>query len=508
MRVIYRLVKLVAFRIERESKMLKKFVERFRMNRVWRPTRGSVMPIFAVMSLPVLLSAGVGVDMTRLSMARTTLQSAVNGAALAGATTGATQSPSTANGVATTVATNYFNGVTNVPGGASNVAVSSLVVTPQTVNGSSYQVSVVATGSMKTVFMGLGNLLPGVSGLDKMPLSVHATANNTSVPGSQAAGVQPILNKGYIGSSAWDWNQAYLYPVPYFPYTTTPDYAKLPDVSQFYKIGDNCASSSSQYRAGAASNGGSLCNGDGVHPSNCSLQGTATSVPFFDPGQPLAIFTMNMTSGLWTNGGASPDNRNYNQAYGAVPGSCQVMSSAYLGLGQPPSQNIDNSAITLNELNIAAILSGTISLYISPYQGLTNPLSHLALPSWDASVNALPLNDCALILQAVDPSNLPLAPPGVNNSNTQCFSSIASSNTASGDPASGRQLANLSCNQMAGRTIEYWFNDMGGGNISGTLPPVDPRDYNNLEFSIRCTGTTATPGRVNGPASSTVSLLH
>jgi len=462
------------------------------------------------MSLPVLLSAGVGVDMTRLSMARTTLQGAVNGAALAGATTGAAQSPSNANGVATTVATNYFNGVTNIPGGASNVVVSSLVVTPQTVNGNSYQVSVVATGSMKTVFMGLGNLLPGVSGLDKMPLSVHATANNTSVPGSQAAGVQPVLNTGYVGSNAWDWNMAYLYPVPYLSDGTTPDYGTLqPDVSQYYKIGDNCVPSSGEHKPGKPEDGGSLCNGDGVHPSNCSLQGTATSVPFFNPGQPLAILTINMTSGLWTNGGKKDKaDRNYNQAYGAVPGSCQVMSSAYLSLGQPPSQHINDSSINLNKLNNAAFGNSPSLQYISPYVGYNNPTATLPLPSWDASVNTLPLNNCALILAAVDPSNLPSAPPHMDGTNTQCFSSTASSNLVSGDSASGRQLANLSCNQMAGRTIEYWFNDMGGGAINNARPPIDPRDYNNLEFSIRCTGTTTTPGSVNGAASSTVSLLH
>ena len=480
------------------------------MNWARRPIRGSVMPIFAVMSLPVLLSAGVGVDMTRLSMARTTFQSAANNAALAGATTGPAQPPSTADAVATTVATNYFNGVTSVPGGASNVTVSSLVVTPQTVNGNSYQVSVVATGSMKAVFMGLGNLLPGVSGLGKMSLSVHATANNTSVPGSMAAGVQPILNTGYVGSNAWDWNQAYLYPVPYLSDGKTPDYGTLqPDVSKYYKIGDNCLASSGEYKHGKPRDGGSLCNGDDDTPSNCILQGTATSVPFFDPGQPLAILTINMTSGLWTNGGKKDKaDRNYNQAYGAMPGSCQVMSSAYLSLGQPPSQHIDDSATILNTLNATAIGNNTISAYLSPYVGHNNPNSNLPLPSWDTSVNALSLNNCALILAAIIPNSPPAAPPNIDSTNTQCFSSTASSDKVTGDPVSGRQLANMSCNQMAGRTIEYWFNDMGGGAINNAHPPIDPRDYNNLEFSIRCTGTTTTPGSINGAASSTVSLLH
>lgn len=102
---------------------------------------------------------------------------------------------------------------------------------------------------------------------------------------------------------------------------------------------------------------------------------------------------------------------------------------------------------------------------------------------------------------------MPTKPPNIIAPLDQCFSSTVSTDTVSGDPASGRQFANMSCSQIAGRTFEYWFNDMGGGQAPGVSGTVDERDYNDLKFVVQCTSTTTKTGGVNGAASSTVSLL-
>jgi len=93
-----------------------------------------------------------------------------------------------------------------------------------------------------------------------------------------------------------------------------------------------------------------------------------------------------------------------------------------------------------------------------------------------------------LVVQNIDPNAVPSAPPPLAPGN--CFSVTDTSETVS-----GKEYANLSCNQMAGRTFMYWFNDMG-------WYPVDDKDYQNLSFSFRCTpGSSSTSGIVTTPVS-------
>ena len=245
----------------------------------------------------------------------------------------------------------------------------------------------------------------------------------------------------------------------------TPDYANYPtDPSKFYQIGSNCSSGKSH-----AWSSSSLCNT--VASQNCTVQGAASApapIPAVSPNQPLAIMVVNMTSGVGNYGGNS---------FGTKVGSCQVFTSALLSLQQAPSQLADQSATKLNGINATAILRNASLKYVAPIGQTTT--------------YAAETNNCALLVQVVDPNNLPNVPPYSGS----CYSPSDPTETQS-----GKQYANLSCAQMNGRTFMYWFNDMGGGG--------DDKDYNDLSFSITCSAPAGT-GTGTGASNSnlTVSLL-
>jgi len=60
--------------------------KRAKWSRHWSDRRGSISLIMAESALPLMIAVGAGVDMTRLTLAKTALQSVVGGAALADAT--------------------------------------------------------------------------------------------------------------------------------------------------------------------------------------------------------------------------------------------------------------------------------------------------------------------------------------------------------------------------------------------------------------------------------------
>ena len=440
--------------------MLGRLLGKCRISRTRRTVRGSVMPIFAAMSLPVLMSVGVGVDMTRLTLAKSALQGAVDGAALAAARAGGNQPDvATANTTAISVATNFFNGAAQGP----SVTVSAPTVTPAPA-AANYQVSVTAQGTMKTVFLGAARYIGLGTSLDIITIKAQATASNLATPGSLQAAAQPVMNSGHVSADAWDWNSAYLYAVPLKADGVTPDYATYPDPSKFYQIGNNCSSAKSTNWSSS-----SLCNAAASRA--CVLQDAITSpapIPAVLPNQPLAIIVINMTSGIKNYGGNS---------FKAQPGSCQVFTSARLSLQQPPSYLADQSAGILNSINAAAILRHTIPTYVIPDGQKTKYATEAA--------------NCTLLVQVADPNNLPTTAPYTNS----CYSPSDPTETQS-----GKQYANLSCAQMNGRTFLYWFNDMGGGG--------DDMDYNDLSFSITCSApSNAGGGTGTNNSNLTVSLL-
>ncbi|MGH7013600.1 MAG: TadE/TadG family type IV pilus assembly protein [Stellaceae bacterium] len=161
-----------------------------------RDTEGTVAVLFGVLLIPLVVAAGVGVDYGRAALVRATLQSAVDAAALAGAS--AYTSPS-AQSAATALAQDYVTKSTAaMPAG---VTVTSTTVTPG-ISGSgnnvAYTMSVSATLSVPSLFMAV------VTG----PMSVTASAK------AQNPVVTASFDMGGFISYACDTNEIYWYIVP------------------------------------------------------------------------------------------------------------------------------------------------------------------------------------------------------------------------------------------------------------------------------------------------------
>jgi len=159
-------------------------LQAFRMAR-----RGAIAVLFAVMMIPLILATGAAVDFARLEVLRTSLQSVVDGAALAGASALCLSTGSTS---AVTVAKDYFTqGVTSL---ATTATVSSPAVTvPSTI-----QVTVKATATLQYSFM---NLIGST-------LSVPVTASAEG-PAYQLQ----VTKSGGFTSTAYDADSIYFYTV-------------------------------------------------------------------------------------------------------------------------------------------------------------------------------------------------------------------------------------------------------------------------------------------------------
>ena len=431
------------------------------------------------------MSVGVGVDMTRMTLARSALQSAVDGAALAAAAAGGySTNASSADTNATYAATGYFNGNYTHGGQGPSVSLmsvacpsgppSSLCITPPPTGSSGYKVSVAAQGTMSTTFLGVAKLVGGTannSSITTVTIKAQATANNVTTPGTSP---QVVINSGHVNANAGDWNTGYLYAVP-LDANGNPNFLYIPTGSQLYRLGTNCTPGANIYCSSSAA-------------KNCNIvdaNDASTATPAVTPNQPLAILIINVTNGRGSPSDVTGLIGGYQaNGYGAKEGSCQVFATANLSVGQSPSQysdsigtassNYTTSAYILNTINAAAISRGAISQYIPP-PGQTTAYSIL---------NTSTANNCSLIIQNIDPNSSPQNPPYSGS----CFSS-----TSSADTQSGKQFANLSCAQTAGRTFMYWLNDMGGVG--------EDFDYNDLSFSLRCTGggSSSTPGSATTP---------
>ena len=405
----------------------------------WRRVRDDRRGVVAVMTaasmVPLLISVGVGIDMSRLAMAKAALQAATDEAALAGAASyQAAGQSATAQGVATS----YFNRATGLQGALLGNPSASVNAAPGKYSASiqSNNVTVTATATMSTTFLNLASIT-------SLKVTATATAGNPWV--------QPVISSGFLGSSAGDWNSVYMYAVPLLP-TGQPIWNYIPKQNQLYEIASNCSAAfSSSWKTGAQ------CNAwpGAVVPANQTF-------PPVTANQPLAFVLFNQT---W---GQSPHNsgQNANQ-YGSVSGDMRLIATAAVALGAGPAALDDPSS----------------NLYTSPdyYTGLvfgiTSPPNSTRppdAPSHYSDVNNSPTPNCSLLVQVIDPANPPSLPPLPNGS---CYSL---SNTAA-----GLQYANLSCAQMAGRTFVYWFNDMGGNS--------DDKDYNDLWFSVRCVPSPSSP---------------
>lgn len=151
--------------------------------------RGTVAVLAAIMLVPLLLATGAAVDFSRVEIVKRSLQSVVDGAALAGASTLA-QSTDTTNAV--NVATDYFN-----KGAASLNAVA--IVGSATVSvPNSVTVTVSTTASLS---YGFTSLFGGT-----LSIPVTATAEGPAY-------TLQVTNTGGFSSSAYDSDSVYFYTV-------------------------------------------------------------------------------------------------------------------------------------------------------------------------------------------------------------------------------------------------------------------------------------------------------
>ncbi len=164
--------------------------------RLSRETNGTVAVLFGVMLVPLIIAIGAGLDYGRDAAIRAKLQSAVDGAALAGAS--AYTSPA-AQSQATALAQDYVGkGTAALPSG---VTVTSSTITPGTTgsgNTLAYTMAVTVTISVPPLFL---TLIRG-----PVAVTVSAKAKNPVVTAT-------ISGNGFK-SSACDANSVYWYIVP------------------------------------------------------------------------------------------------------------------------------------------------------------------------------------------------------------------------------------------------------------------------------------------------------
>lgn len=380
--------------------------------------RGSVAVIFALMLIPILLAVGMAIDLTRQSNAQSAFQSTVDAAALAGATV---YTSTTTASTASQVASRYF--VTNkLPTGVTLIGTPTIVAQAGTMyNGqNSYNVTVTANATISTTFMSIAKF-------KTLNLNATATAGNPLL--------QAKITVGPTGSFAADFNSVFMYPIP-MGSNNLPDYTAFPPASSFYQISSNCNSGNGDWNSNAK------CNGEFA-----SVIYPGQTIPVIPATTPLAFAFVNQTNAAEQ----ATVNSGYRQGYGNTSLNYEFLFSAPLSIGKSPTLYANNPSPIYNLAN-----------YFTGFGSQTQ--ANTTYPTADAPA----ASNCALQITVVDPNNLPTNPP---------YPGVCLSPT---DPRSGFQYANLSCNQMAGRTFEYWWNDMGGY--------TDDKDYKNMYYTVSCIG--------------------
>lgn len=164
--------------------------------RLARDADGAVAVLFALLSVVIALAVGAAVDYSRAAEVRATLQSAVDAAALAGASDyTALSAQSTAQALAQDYVT---RGAAALP---SNVSITSTTITPGTTgsgNNVAYTMSVSVTVSVPTTFLSVYE--------KSITVAASATAKNPVVTAS--------FDVGSFVTYACDINEIYWYIVP------------------------------------------------------------------------------------------------------------------------------------------------------------------------------------------------------------------------------------------------------------------------------------------------------
>ncbi len=237
------------------------------LSRLSADETGAIAVTFALLLIPMALIVGAAVDYGRMVQFRSSLQSAVDQAAIAGA---AVFTDPTRSATATQVATNYFN---------STLLTSNLSISPPNVssnsngtinaalgNATAYTVTVSATAKVSTTLMSL-------------VISVghhHGNGHRWSIPV-----VTPQLVFTNVNSVACDGNSAYLYEVPLKSGGGGYDYSSVPAWTTTGNLYNNYYMIGSSYQA---------------LPSGQVL-------PAISANQPLGVALVNLTDGNTGNSG-------------------------------------------------------------------------------------------------------------------------------------------------------------------------------------------------------------
>lgn len=276
---------------------------------------GAIAMSYALLFIPLIVAIGCAVDYARMVQYRSSLQAAVDEAALAGAA--AFTDPGQQD-QAIAVATNYFNRA---------ILPSRIALTPPTVtadaNGTTnagaaaHTVTVSATATVATTIMSLftpwGNI------------SAAATAGDPVVT--------PQMVISHVNWWACDGNTVYLYQVPKNKNGSGYDYSSVPPFS----VADG-SSQGNYYEIGTSYFGG----------NPLAQLPPGQTMPSFSANQPLGVMLRNDTdsnAGVPGNTGCSAPVRGAN-SYGAPRGASQYFYSSLILNNESPSQHTNYTYTT------------------------------------------------------------------------------------------------------------------------------------------------------------------
>ena len=402
------------------------------VDRAGRDARGVVAIVFAMALFPLMVAVGMAIDLARLVVAQTQLQAAVDSAALAGATAFRGGSDAAKAALA---ASQYFGRFP--PGSGMAVGTPVITATPgfSAQGYTSYTVTVSASATLKTTIMSLARIT-------SLNMGASATAANPIV--------QPIITVGPIGTDAADWNSVYMFAIP-SDASGQILYSQMPTYSGLYEIATNCNSLDSNWTSKSGCNG----KAGAVIPP-------AQTFPPISATQPLGFLFENMENGMAPPAGPAIYGA---QWYNAQPGYMMLFDTAWV-----------NSA--------PGVLSGNSPSYLTDSSATLMPSLTGVIPAqpgllYTSKVNSTATPDCSLVIQPVDPNNVP--------SQWTFYSTSGQTQKchATSESATGMEYANLSCAQMNGRTFMYWWNDMGG------YP--DDLNYIDLFYTVRCVPGSGNP---------------
>ncbi len=388
--------------------------------------KGNVLVMAALMSTVLIYAVGVAVDYMDAVDFRTTLQSTVDTAALAGATayTACTTTGPGSQTTAQTIATNVFNATaqpwhngTITPTATGSTSGTACPGTP-----SSFNMTVTASGTVPTTFLSF--LMPSMS------VSATATAINPIVT--------VTFNAGGWGSSAYDANYIYEYPIP--------------------SDGSVPAFDATQMGSSTAPNA-SVDNTFNFLFTNMNSTSNGTVTVSMPVSQKIGLMLYNVTGGRIGYGSGQ-----YN---GQSQGSTHALYS----------QKADPSAsATTQVLDSNGNQTGSTSTNGAYSSGFNNHGSST-------------VQNCSLQIVTTFGNGTAVTSTSINSITSSNFQTITAPVVGNCYGNTLQPNAGKSCQELNGQAVYYEWNDMGGG--------ADDYDYNDAEFGFYCGAGSGSPGTVH-----------